>query len=165
MNLQLQEMISMVLDFHAKFRVTTKDVPTEPSDKDRKLRARLCLEEVVETISAMGVRLKYTNPMGESTIDLTLAIQEGQIEFDDAHAVNFLELGDGAADVLFALFGTLLTFGVSRSLDDLFVEVLRTNLLKVGRDEHGKACKPDGWRPPDIRGVMRKHYPGHNVKL
>ena len=44
-------------------------------------------------------------------------------------------------------------------VDHILKEIHKSNMRKLGGgfDEGGKIKKPEGWEPPDIAGVLRKH--------
>lgn len=61
-------------------------------------------------------------------------------------------------------WGTLLTYVGEQCAIEVLREVWMSNLSKVDgslgeivRREDGKLLKPEGWTPPDIAGVLRRH--------
>ena len=67
------------------------------------------------------------------------------------------ELADALADMVYIIYGTARVHGID--LDDVLAEVQRSNMAKVVdgkviRRDDGKILKPEGWTPPDIRGVL-----------
>lgn len=114
--------------------------PCEPTAKVKILRARLILEEALETIEALGV---------------THNIQDPQFDIS-GHDFNLVEVIDGCCDIKVVTTGTLSACGV----DDMFYqhEVDMNNLLKFGpggyKDEHGKWIKPPDHKPPNIKGLL-----------
>jgi len=79
---------------------------------------------------------------------------------------NIVDVADGIADTIYVLCQLARSIGIP--LNQVFAEVQRTNMAKVGADgkvkrrEDGKILKPDGWTPPDIWGIIyteseRKH--------
>lgn len=67
---------------------------------------------------------------------------------------DLVEIADGLADLVYVCVGAALEFGIP--LDRVWAEVHRSNMAKAGgpRRADGKILKPDGWTPPDIRGVL-----------
>lgn len=75
-----------------------------------------------------------------------------------------VEVADGLADTIVIAWGTLLTYFGADAGAEILAEVWRSNLSKVDgslgpivRREDGKLLKPEGWTPPDIEGVLRRH--------
>jgi len=122
--------------------------PVVPNEKTRHLRARLILEECLETIEALGFSLRTDS--GPS------------LEFDDFMLTadkdpNLTEIADGCADVKVVITGTLSACGIpDRPLQEM---VDRNNLEKLAtatEDEHGKWIKSPDHRPPDIGGLLNE---------
>lgn len=69
-------------------------------------------------------------------------------------AGDMIETIDGICDSLYVLIGTAVAFGID--LEPFFDEVHRTNMLKTTGPirEDGKRMKPEGWKPPDIAGIL-----------
>ena len=73
------------------------------------------------------------------------------------HEDDIVEIADALADIIYIACGTAVAYGIP--LDRVFAEVHRSNMAKlvdgkVIRREDGKVLKPDGWTPPDIKGVL-----------
>jgi len=78
------------------------------------------------------------------------------------HTSDMVELADALADVCVIALGTAHAYGIP--LDAVWQEVHRSNMGKRNPDTgeiekrpDGKVIKPDGWTPPDIKGVLIKH--------
>ena len=65
---------------------------------------------------------------------------------------DLVEIADGAADAIYVIIGACIEYGIP--LEKVWAEVQRSNMAKEGHDETGKVAKPEGWTPPDIRGVL-----------
>ena len=117
-----------------------------PDSATRLLRARLILEEALETAEALGVSVLLN---GEKvTMD--------SCEFVPDKSVDLEGVADGCADISVVTVGTLIAFGIDD--EKLFCEVDKANLRKFGPGsyvrEDGKWMKPQDWTPPDIAGVL-----------
>lgn len=121
---------------------------TVPDEKTRKLRAKLILEEALETIEALG----FYCETGEIT--------RANSNYDSEGVV------DGCCDLMVVTLGTLSSFGVS----DLnhFNEVCDSNDAKfaegVIKDENGKVQKPKGWSPPDHSKYLPDWFLDHKIE-
>ena len=80
------------------------------------------------------------------------------------HAIDSMdqvEMLDAAADIIFVLAGIIEKAGLGEYMDEVMVEVLKSNNSKIPpfgeviRDANGKIGKPEGYRAPDIPEAMR----------
>lgn len=131
-----------VKEFMQKADQDTPDTLTVPDAVTRMLRAKLILEEALETIGALGVRA--TVPGGPLLI-------EGVI-WEESGGADVEGVVDGCADLSVVTVGTLISFGVKD--EPVLREVDAANLRKFGpggyRREDGKWMKPPNWTPPNI---------------
>lgn len=113
------------------------DKPVVPSLEIRKLRAKLILEEAIETIEALGYR---TVPMIDS-----LGIMQGFV-LEEKGPANLSLIVDGCEDLKVVTEGTLIACGLVKEsetyidengndffeeIDPLFNEVMRSNFSKL----------------------------------
>lgn len=125
-----------------------RTIPTIPPVDERILRARLILEEALETIDALGLTARMT---------VTGAtVQIGAVLFEANKYPVLTEIVDGCADLSVVTVGTLISCGVQD--DDLLRMVDANNLAKFGPGGHrradGKWVKPPGHKAPDIQGLL-----------
>jgi len=134
-----------------------QEVPLQPTlpDKDtRLLRARLILEEALETVEALGVSV--WNEHGERIKDIY------DIEFFiNSETLDMEKAVDGCADLSVVAIGTLSAMGVK---DKPILEAVdQANLRKFKGDAHkdksGKWVKPTGWQPPAIKSLLARQTP------
>jgi len=132
-------------------RLGNQRTPSQPSnltDEERVLRARLILEETFETVQkGLGLDIVL-----EPSSDANSAIQYSQIYVKIARPFDIIETVDGCCDISVVNTGTLVAVGI----DDLPVLELvdDNNLAKFGPgssiDQFGKIVKPPNHPPPDI---------------
>ena len=142
------------------FDQAVPDKPTLPDETVRVLRARLIMEEALETIQD-GLRVEVTTYKHKFRSDdvepVELDFDELSFEAKDGPA-DLVELADGCADVSVVTIGTLSAFGIKDK--PLLEEVDHNNLAKLEGgpvvDEHGKGQKPEGHKGPDVAGVLVK---------
>ena len=143
-----------VRTFMQKVGQATPAEPEIPDENIRILRAKLILEEALETISALGVRVDAGS--GESSVGVNDPTTH--LEFAIDGEVDLEGVVDGCADISVVTVGTLISFGVDD--EPVLREVDEANLRKFAPGsymrEDGKWMKPPGWTPPDIEGVLRK---------
>ena len=132
----------LVEDFMRKARQDLPESTCVPNRHIRQLRAKLILEEAVETVEALGFSV-VQNPTGD-------------FSFIADREPDLLEIIDGCCDIKVVTTGTLSACGVP---DLPFQECVDlNNLAKFGPGhswrEDGKLIKPEGHKPPDIAGVL-----------
>lgn len=127
--------------------------PTIPCEAVRRLRAKIILEEAIETIHGLGFDIVMTGGhrvLGDDRYELSSA---GHVPPD------LDEIVDGCADIRVVTTGTLSACGMPDEL--LTLEVDKNNLEKFGpggyRREDGKWMKPPGHQPPRVRAII-EHY-------
>lgn len=90
-------------------------------------------------------------------------LEEEYIEYTSSEiADDLVGVVDGLLDIIVIAWGSLLTYIGEEKAKAAAAEVLRSNLSKVDgslgpirRRGDGKILKPEGWTPPDIKGVLR----------
>lgn len=138
-----------VRDFHLAFKHPVRDKPDATASavpvELRDLRIELIREEFEELCEAALGRTVY----------VIVAPQPSVSEFRPGNVVG---IADALADLVYVINGAALCYGID--LDEVFEEVHRSNMAKLGPDgkpiyrEDGKVLKPEGWEPPDIAGVL-----------
>ena len=137
----------------AFMRKAGQDAPSRPSVPDsstRVLRAKLILEEALETVRALGIRAH----IGAREVEMS------SLAFEDSGEPDLEEVVDGCADISVVTIGTLIACGVDD--EPVLEEVDNANLRKFGPGASvrwdGKWIKPPDWEPPDIQGVLARQY-------
>lgn len=166
----------LVKDWMSNFGQDCPATPTIPSLEVRKLRAKLILEEPLETIAELGIEIKIKE-------ELALLIYLDKyldIEFCEAlNKPNLVEIADGLADSLFVVLGTAVACGID--IEPIFKEVCRSNNSKLWKtqeltaeicaeyntidmsngfwlvkDSHGKVIKSPSYSPPNIQQLLQE---------
>ena len=173
-----------VKKFMQKAGQDTPEGVTIPDEATRRLRAKLILEEALETIEALGFETRDT--AGK-------LVSYGEASLHDVFPPNLVEIADGCADLKVVTTGTLIAFGIKDG--ELQEAVDRANLqkfeppkcpecgdimyqsnpnlgwmcpygehilpLEAGpyRRDDGKWIKPPDWQPPDIESIIKAQTP------
>ena len=146
---------SMVGDFHTKFGLVTTDdglPPGEVPDDVAEFRLKFMLEELQEIARGYGFQLRA---------ELARTGEDGP---QDLPAI-----ADGLVDLVYVALGTAHMHRLPWAA--LFAEVQRANMSKERASHAGDerstrghsldVVKPEGFRPPDIAGVlMAARWPG-----
>lgn len=127
--------------------------PTDPGPALRLLRARLILEEALETVRALGFTLRQDD--GTDLIDI------GNTQFVDDSPFDIVGVADGCADVSVVAIGTLVECGLRDAPVLRLVDENNASKNGPGSQFVGdKLMKPPGFKPPDIAGeVARQSLP------
>lgn len=91
--------------------------------------------------------------------DLRMSLLEEEYnEYVEAEEkLDIVGIADALADIIYIACGTAVSYGIP--LDKVFEEVHRSNMAKLvdGKPiyrEDGKVLKPEGWTPPNIKGII-----------
>lgn len=126
-----------VKDFMRLFNQATPDKPVQLDEATAKLRARLILEEALETVvKGLGLAVGFETVEGFVTInELNLAdiISEKGIHFKKEREVDLVELADGLADLAYVgEFGTSVAAGID--LEPIQDAVHASNMTKSWKE-------------------------------
>ena len=73
-----------------------------------------------------------------------------------------IEVADALGDMLYILCGTIITHGMQGVIDEVFEEIQRSNMSKLGRDgkpiyrEDGKVLKGPNYFKPNIAKILNQ---------
>jgi predicted HAD superfamily Cof-like phosphohydrolase len=76
---------------------------------------------------------------------------------------DLVEVADALGDQLYILCGTLLRHGLGGVIGEVFLEIQRSNMSKLGTDgrpvrrDDGKVLKGPHWSPPDLAPILDRH--------
>jgi predicted HAD superfamily Cof-like phosphohydrolase len=138
-----------VREFCRKAGQPTPDTPTKPTIEDRKLRARLILEEALELINdGLGLEVLVHTDSGYAEI-----LTEDDIDFQYVKQPDLVQLADGAADLWYVgVAGVSVLCGFD--ICPVVAEVTRSNMSKFTsgysiRDD-GKLLKGKDYSPASL---------------
>jgi predicted HAD superfamily Cof-like phosphohydrolase len=135
-----------VAEFHRALDFPVRDAPTVPSDDEVRLRARLIAEEFFEVMAAMFPILDWDERADRVRYFIDEAI---------VGPVDLPALVHELADLHYVVSGTAVQLGIDEAPVIAAVHVANVNKAGGGKDERGKARKPDGWAPADVSAVLR----------
>lgn len=137
-NLSFQDIIGCVRDFHDAFKIGNA------TDLDGKL-------------SPKDFELRH-RLMQEENEEYLEAAKEGDI----------VEIADALGDQLYILCGTILKHGLQHKIEEVFLEIQRSNMSKLDADgnpiyrEDGKIMKSEMYFRPDIQKVLNANTQVHS---
>jgi predicted HAD superfamily Cof-like phosphohydrolase len=130
----------------------------------------LLLKEVIEAVENFHNSFLIPNnyePNGSiSEQDYMLRhrlMQEENDEYlDAAQRGDIVEIADALGDQLYILCGTILKHGLQHKIEEVFVEIQRSNMSKLDANgkpiyrEDGKVLKSELYFRPNIKSVLEK---------
>ena len=86
--------------------------------------------------------------------------EENEEYLEAAQKNDLIEVADALGDMLYILCGTILSHGMQHKISEVFKEIQRSNMSKLGPDgkpiyrEDGKVLKGPNYFKPDIKGIL-----------
>jgi predicted HAD superfamily Cof-like phosphohydrolase len=90
----------------------------------------------------------------------TLQAEENSEYLEAVRANDLVGIADALGDQLYILYGTVLKHGLQDKIEDVFKEIQRSNLSKLGADgkpiyrEDGKILKGPDYFKPNIKKIL-----------
>ena len=122
------------------------------------------LAQVLQFHEAFGVHIEHqpTACLPEALTTMRATLMEE--EFDEYRAActngDVVEIADALTDMLYVVFGTIITQGLQDVAVELFDEVHRSNMSKLDENgqpvlrEDGKVLKPERFSHPDLASIL-----------
>ena len=131
------------------------------------MRPPLAMQDVIRAVASFHDSFDIRNaPAPEATpcpgtVDLRyrLMAEENEEYLEAARSGDLVEVADALGDMLYILCGTILQHGMHEVIEEVFCEIQRSNLSKLGPDgrpihrEDGKVMKGPQYSPPDLSFV------------
>lgn len=124
------------------------------------------LESVAKFHSSFGIDSQEfpTVKIPEKTLTLryNLMKEENEEYFEAARNKDMIEVADALGDMLYILCGTILSHGMQNKISEVFDEIQRSNMSKLGVDgkpiyrQDGKVLKGPSYFKPDIKSILEK---------
>jgi predicted HAD superfamily Cof-like phosphohydrolase len=100
--------------------------------------------------------------VGDKVIDLRFELmrEENEEYLEAAKNNDLIEVADALGDMLYILCGTILSHGMQHKITEVFEEIQRSNMSKLGADgkpiyrEDGKVMKGPNYFKPDIKKIV-----------
>ena len=136
--------------------------------------AQLTLDEAVEHVrtfhDAFGIPNAET-PTGaigdrDALLRYKLIREENEEYLDAAMRGDLVEVADALGDIFYILCGTMLKHGLEHKMAEVFREIQRSNMSKLGADgkpiyrEDGKVLKGERYFRPDIAAILQVEREG-----
>ena len=128
----MKDKIQAVKDFHEAFKIGYRDTPMANLGTDKNM-------------------LRYK-----------LMREENEEYLDAANDNNLVEVADALGDMLYILCGTIIEHGLQHKIEEVFEEIQRSNMSKLGEDgqpiyrEDGKVLKGPNYFKPKIEEILNR---------
>ncbi|MDC6390368.1 nucleoside triphosphate pyrophosphohydrolase family protein [Maribacter sp. PR1] len=112
----------------------------------------------------LGISQEMKADLGPSKNQLryNLMDEENKEYLEAASNNDLVEVADALGDMLYILCGTILEHGMQYKIEEVFNEIQRSNMSKLGEDgkpiyrEDGKVLKGPNYFKPDIATILDK---------
>lgn len=127
----MQKQLNSVKEFHKAFRIGFSENPKADLGEIKNI-------------------LRY-NLMKEENEEYLEAVQNNDI----------VEIADALGDMLYILCGTIIEHGLQHKIEEVFDEIQRSNMSKLGEDgnpiyrEDGKVMKGPNYFKPDFAEILK----------
>lgn len=100
--------------------------------------------------------------VGDKVIDLRFELmrEENEEYLEAAKNNDLVEVADALGDMLYILCGTILSHGMQHKITEVFEEIQKSNMSKLGADgkpiyrEDGKVMKGPNYFKPNIKKII-----------
>lgn len=128
----MKNKIAAVTEFHKAFELGMKETPTADLGINKNL-------------------LRYK-----------LMREENEEYLEAANTNDLVEVADALGDMLYILCGTIIEHGMQHKIEEVFNEIQRSNMSKLGEDgkpiyrQDGKVLKGPNYFQPNIKEILEK---------
>lgn len=112
----------------------------------------------------MGVSTTMRADLGpdKNLLRFNLMDEENKEYLEAAQENNLVEVADALGDMLYILCGTILEHGMQYKIEEVFNEIQRSNMSKLGADgkpiyrQDGKVLKGPNYFQPNIKSILEQ---------
>lgn len=111
----------------------------------------------------LGIKNEPTADLGKAKnlLRFNLMKEENEEYLEAANANDIVEVADALGDMLYILAGTIIEHGMQYKIAEVFDEIQRSNMSKLGEDGHpifredGKVLKGPNYFKPNIGSILK----------
>ena len=126
------------------------------------MKKKLSAVEKFHSAFGLGIKQHPTANLGEKKNRLRseLMKEENEEYLEAANKNDVVKVADALGDMLYILCGTIIEHGMQDKIEEIFEEIQRSNMNKLGADgkpvsrEDGKVLKGPGYTKPDLNKVL-----------
>ena len=128
------------------------------------MESKIKAVELFHNSFGLGVSQEPKANLGEekNLLRFNLMDEENKEYLEAANEGDLVEVADALGDMLYILCGTILEHGMQYKIEEVFEEIQKSNMSKLGADgkpiyrEDGKVLKGPNYFKPDIKTIMDK---------
>ena len=128
------------------------------------MKNKIAAVEKFHSAFGLGIIHEPKADLGErkNLLRFNLMDEENKEYFEAAQNNDLVEVADALGDMLYILCGTILEHGMQYKIEEVFEEIQRSNMSKLGADgkpiyrEDGKVLKGPNYFKPNIEGILNK---------
>tara|TARA_B100000614_G_scaffold241184_1_gene242121 strand:+ start:1051 stop:1455 length:405 start_codon:yes stop_codon:yes gene_type:complete len=116
--------------------------------------------------NSFGISNNYEPTVQLSQKDIQLRFdllrEENEEYINAAKTGDMIEVADALGDLMYILFGTIMKHGMQHKIVEVFEEIQRSNMSKLGKDgkpifrEDGKVLKGPNYFKPNIQAILNQ---------
>lgn len=133
-------------------------------DKIRSMKDKIAAVQEFHTAFNIGYKNNPIADLGEAknTLRFNLMKEENEEYFEAAQNNDLVEVADALGDMLYILCGTIIEHGMQHKIEEVFNEIQRSNMSKLGEDglpiyrEDGKVLKGPNYFKPNIKEILER---------
>ncbi|WBL21441.1 nucleoside triphosphate pyrophosphohydrolase family protein [Zunongwangia sp. HRR-M8] len=124
------------------------------------------IEDVTQFHNAFGLGIsehpKASLGEAKNKLRFELMKEENEEYLEAAENNDLVEVADALGDMLYILCGTILEHGMQYKIEEVFEEIQKSNMSKLGSDgkpiyrEDGKVLKGPNYFKPNIKAILDK---------
>ena len=127
-----------------------------------KMKSKIDAVHEFHTAFKLGIKNEPTASIGESRnmLRFNLMKEENEEYLEAAENNDLVEVADALGDMLYILCGTIIEHGMQDKIEEVFNEIQRSNMSKLGEDgkpiyrEDGKVLKGPNYFKPNIEEIL-----------
>lgn len=127
------------------------------------MNRKIAAVEEFHTAFGLGIKHEPTADLGEAKnmLRFNLMKEENEEYIEAAKNNDLIEVADALGDMLYILCGTILEHGMQYKIEEVFEEIQRSNMSKLGADgkpiyrEDGKVLKGPNYFKPNIEAIIK----------
>lgn len=128
------------------------------------MKNKISAVELFHNSFGLGVSHKPQANLGpaKNNLRFNLMDEENKEYFEAAEKDDLVEVADALGDMLYILCGTILEHGMQHIIEEVFDEIQRSNMSKLGANgqpiyrEDGKVLKGPDYFKPNIKSILDK---------
>lgn len=128
------------------------------------MKRKLNAVELFHKSFGLGINQAPKANLGKRKNELRYRLmdEENKEYLQAAETDDLVEVADALGDMLYILCGTILEHGMQHKIEEVFEEIQRSNMSKLGANgkpiyrEDGKVLKGPTYFKPDIRAILDK---------